>query len=269
MDGKLFEEWLRELDRKFVFEGRNFAFVIDNCTSHPHIDNLKAIKLYFLPPNTTSKTQPMDQDVIHSLKAKYRKNVVRKIIQSVLKKKTLPKISFLQGMQMLVSACDALSTQTIVNCFRKSGISTESQEAAMTIHFQELQNEIDDLCSVQPNLTEEDFYATTFADVDAEVIAVQPPPSDAEIVAELLETEGISDDDDYYFDEVADEPVKCPDKNDLFQVIETFRRFSLFLDKGDTIQSYTSRIESQVDQHFAKKKQKKKQGSIREFLNKK
>ena len=75
MDGKLFEEWLRELDKKFAFEGRNVAFVIDNYPAHPHFDNLKAIKLYFLPPNTTSKTQPMDQGVIHSLKAKYNKNV--------------------------------------------------------------------------------------------------------------------------------------------------------------------------------------------------
>ena len=56
-DGKLFEEWLRKLDRKFAFEGRNVAFVIDNCPAHPNIDNLKAIELYFLPPNTTSKTQ--------------------------------------------------------------------------------------------------------------------------------------------------------------------------------------------------------------------
>ena len=92
MDGKLFEKWLRELDREFAFEGRNFAFVIDNCPAHPHIDNLKVIKLYFLLPNTTSKTQPIDQGVIGSLKAKYRKNVVQKIIQSVEKKKTLLKI---------------------------------------------------------------------------------------------------------------------------------------------------------------------------------
>ena len=92
MDGKLFKELLRELNRKFAFERRNIAFVIDYC---PSIDDLKAIKLYFLPPNTTSKTQPTDQGVIHSLKAKYRKNV-RKIIQSVEKKKTLLRISLLQ-----------------------------------------------------------------------------------------------------------------------------------------------------------------------------
>ena len=98
MDWKFFEEWLRELDKKFTFEGRNVAFVIDNCPAHPHIDNLKAIKLYFLPINTISKTQPMYQGVIRSLKAKYRRNAVQKIIQSVEKKKTLRKISSQLGM---------------------------------------------------------------------------------------------------------------------------------------------------------------------------
>ena len=39
---------------------------------------------------------------------------------------------------------------------------------------------------------------------------MQPPSSDAEIVAELLEAECVSDDDDYYYlGEVADEPVNA------------------------------------------------------------
>ena len=96
---------------------------------------------------------------------------------------------------------------------------------------------------------------------------MQTPPSDVEIVAEMLETEGISDaDDDDDYGEVADELLKCPDKNKMLQVIETLQRLSLFRDKRDTIQSYAIRFESQVDQHFAKKK---KQASIRDFLNKK
>ena len=59
---------------------------------------------------------------------------------------------------MLVSAWDALSRQTIVNCFRKSGISTESQEADIAEDadpFRELQDETDDLRSFQPNFIEE------------------------------------------------------------------------------------------------------------------
>ena len=131
--------------------------------------------------------------------------------------------------------------------------------------FRELQDEIDDLRSVQPNLIEEDFDATIFVDVDAEVIAVQPPPSDAENVAELLETEGASGDDDS--GEVADEPVKCSDKKmSCCKLLRHLKRFSFYLDKGNTIQSYASRIESLVDLHFAKKK---KQPSIRDFLNEK
>ena len=82
---------------------------------------------------------------------------------------------------------------------------------------------------------------------------MQPPPSDVEIVGELSGMEGFSDDDDYSH-EVADEAVKCRHKNELFQVIETLQRFSLFPDKRNIIQYYTGHIESQVDQHFAKKK---------------
>ena len=102
-------------------------------------------------------------------------------------------------MQMLVWTWDALSAQTIVNCFQKSEISTESQETTIAEDgdpFRELQDEIYDLCPVQPNLIEEDFDAIAFADVDAKVIVVQPTSSDAEIIAEMLETEGVSDDDD-------------------------------------------------------------------------
>ena len=120
---------------------------------------------------------------------------------------------------MLVSAWDALSTQMIVNCFRKSGISIEIQETAIGEDdelFQELQDEIDKLRSDQPNLIEEDFDAITFADVDAKVIAVQLPPFEAEIVAELLETEGVSDDD--CSSEVADVPVKYLIKMSCFKL---------------------------------------------------
>ena len=80
---KLFTEWVRQLDNKFVAEGRKIALIIDNCPTHPRIDNLQAVKLIFLPLNTTSKTQPMDQGVIRSLKAHYRAKVVKRYIASI------------------------------------------------------------------------------------------------------------------------------------------------------------------------------------------
>ena len=77
MDSTLFEEWVRELDNQFEKENRKIALIIDNCTAHPEIGGLKAIDLFFLPPNTTSVLQPMDQGVIRSLKARYRTKVVQ------------------------------------------------------------------------------------------------------------------------------------------------------------------------------------------------
>ena len=72
----------------------------------------------------------MNQGVIRSLKAKYRKNMVRKIIRSSKKNNALPEVSILKARQILVSAWNAVSTETIVDCFIKAGISIANQEAA-------------------------------------------------------------------------------------------------------------------------------------------
>ena len=69
MSGELFEDWVHELDRKFAVSKRKIALIINNCTAHPHIENLKWVELIFLPPSTTSHIQPMDHGIIRALKA--------------------------------------------------------------------------------------------------------------------------------------------------------------------------------------------------------
>ena len=64
MDGMIFEECLRELDQKLERQGREIIIIVDSCLAHPEIKGLISIDLQFLPPNTTSCTQPMDQGVI-------------------------------------------------------------------------------------------------------------------------------------------------------------------------------------------------------------
>ena len=73
MDSVLFEEWVRDVNKKFQAEGRKVALIIVNCPVNPVIEDLSHVKLAFLPPNTTSVSQPMDQGVIRCLKAHYRK----------------------------------------------------------------------------------------------------------------------------------------------------------------------------------------------------
>ena len=94
-DSEIFSDYVRKLDTKFDAEGRKIVLIIDNCPAHPNVHNLKAIQLVFLPPNTTSKIQPMDQGVIRALKAFYRTNVVRRQIKYVDEGKMTPKINIL------------------------------------------------------------------------------------------------------------------------------------------------------------------------------
>ena len=101
MNSELFEEWVREQDEKFEIEGRKVALIIDNCLAHPVIENLKSITLYFLPPNTTSALQPMDQGVIWSLKSKYRTHIIQKVLAAIDPENQLPVISILEALKVL------------------------------------------------------------------------------------------------------------------------------------------------------------------------
>ena len=68
MTGTLFTEWLQEFDKMMLLQKRKVLLTLDNCTAHPKIQNLKAVQLLFLPPNTTSKAQPCDMGIISNLK---------------------------------------------------------------------------------------------------------------------------------------------------------------------------------------------------------
>ena len=71
-------EWNSELMRN---NNRKVLLLLDNCFAHPNInDLLSQIALVFLPSNTTSILQPLDQDVIRNFKIFYRKSLISKRI---------------------------------------------------------------------------------------------------------------------------------------------------------------------------------------------
>ena len=122
---------MRQLDQKFSAANRKIDLIIDNCTVHPHVEQLNSIELIFLPPNTTSHTQPMDQGIIRALKAKDRSLAVRKLIAALEKKNPVPTISILSAMTMLEKAWNAVSNKTFTNCFKKAGISEKEVEKVL------------------------------------------------------------------------------------------------------------------------------------------
>ena len=185
--------------------------------------------------------------------------MVRKIIRNLDKNNALPAISILNGMQMLVSAWNSVSIETIVNCFRRAGISRANQEEAIAEEddpFKNLQDEIDMLRNVQPDLVPADVNASSLVDVDSEVSAVQPPLTDSEILAVFFKTGDISDGDDEIINasnDIEQEPVECPGKTDLLNALELLQKFSLFSANGEAVQVNCLNIERNIDNSFMKR----------------
>jgi hypothetical protein len=73
----LFDVWLLKFDKRMRAEKCNVALILDNCAAHSvSTAAVRNVSVYFLPPNTTSKTQPMDAGVIKNLKLHYCSQLV-------------------------------------------------------------------------------------------------------------------------------------------------------------------------------------------------
>jgi len=63
---------------------QNAILLLDNAPSHPSITELQtqdgSIKCVFLPANTTSICQPMDQGVLVNLKRRYKRALLEKLL---------------------------------------------------------------------------------------------------------------------------------------------------------------------------------------------
>ena len=210
MDSQRFEEWVRELDDQFEKENRKVALLLDNCTAHPEIGGLKSIDIFFLPPNTTSVLQPMEQGVIRSLKAKYRTKVVQKMIDAVDSKKPLPQISMLGAMKMLLLAWDEVSSKTVQNCFKKACFCHIEGDDLSDDPFSALEDSIRVLSHLDESLVPKDLTSDDVASFDDDLAATQPPLTDEDILADLLEgdieEDQIEKDEDSELSEVIEKP---------------------------------------------------------------
>ena len=123
MTTTIFEEWVRSLNQSMVEQDHVVALVLDNCTAHPQVTDLDNLKMIFLPPNTTSHTQPMDAGIINSLKHQYRKRVARKYLVALETGATFS-FDLLKCLELLKMAWDSVTRETIINCFKKVGLSS-------------------------------------------------------------------------------------------------------------------------------------------------
>ena len=171
--------------------------VIDNCPAHPHDLQLTNITIKFLPPNTTAKLQPCDQEIIQSLKVHYHHQLLRSCLVAMENGKKL-KITILDAMQWLKIAWDRVNSATIKNhcglmhslkvMYRTAAdIDADEILAELRQHGLEIEASFQDFSTTDNNL---DTSGTL---------------TDEEIVEDIQRvSEELSDHEDYY------EPVVCP-----------------------------------------------------------
>lgn len=110
-----FEGYVCRLDKRFEAQKRKVLLFVDNCSAHGLINNLKAIEIEFLPPNTTSVLQPIGQGITKNLKVLYRSHLLCHMVLCT----DIGQIysADLLAVQILVDAWKALTTGTIHRCF--------------------------------------------------------------------------------------------------------------------------------------------------------
>ena len=128
MTSALFCEWLLAWEIELQRKNKKILLLINNCSAHKHDvikDKLQALKVVFLPPNITSILQPLDQGVIRSFKAHYRRKMVEWILNAMESEPSAnacaisKKISLLDSILTVDQAWRAVKSDGIVNCWRK------------------------------------------------------------------------------------------------------------------------------------------------------
>lgn len=130
MTTSIFQDWLEKLNRTFVSRNKKILLFVDNAPSHPCL-SYSNIKLCFLPPNTTSVIQPLDQGIIQAVKLKFRKLQMSHLLAMMDLKPTLTgteltkETSILDAIYWVARSWDQVLPTTIVKCFQKGGFHSD------------------------------------------------------------------------------------------------------------------------------------------------
>lgn len=124
MDRELFEEWLLWFNRRVA--PRHVILLMGNTSAHRSAyegvkSSLTHVLVCWLPPDTTRIYQPLDQGIVRTFKAYYR----RKWLQSVLDESEQghnPRSSMnvLKAVRWSINAWDHVGTATIIHCWSRS-----------------------------------------------------------------------------------------------------------------------------------------------------
>lgn len=111
------ESYMKEKSLEF-----KILLVIDNAPGHPHLEHSN-IKIEFLPPNTTSILQPLDQGIISTFKKYYIKSTYQFILNKIENEElTLTeawkKFNIFDCILLVASAVSSIRPKTLNGCWK-------------------------------------------------------------------------------------------------------------------------------------------------------
>lgn len=226
MTSVLFEEWLHKFDFNMKNQKRKILLFMDNCSAHSVTAKLTHVKVLFLPANTTSVLQPLDQGIIKCFKCFYRKRLVRHLLSELEankdKKVEEVKIDLLLASKWTNSAWNDVTEATVRNCFRKAGFRNEEEEEEAEIEFPSLEALGGETVSTEEFLGADDSVCVSGSHI--ENIPVQDSARD----------------DDQSDDEEEDEVVAQvePSNSEAMRALLTLKSFMLFKDNNTQDKSF-------------------------------
>ncbi|XP_033747074.1 tigger transposable element-derived protein 4-like [Pecten maximus] len=208
MTSNIFEDWVKKFDRKMRRQGRKVLLFLDNAPSHPKL-TLNNVTLKFLPPNTTSKSQPMDQGIIQAVKLKYRKRQLQHILTNMARHKImtgsqlLKQISILDAIYWVNRAWNQVETDTIVKCFSAAGFTTPEPVPDQLEDDEEDEETEEDNVPLEVIRLSMDLFGVGFlelADIDRKVSTCDTEAKDwtansKDLLSDIQATDAEDDDD--------------------------------------------------------------------------
>lgn len=216
--------WMKiiyRLDAKFAKQNRHVAIIADNCSAHCAIDGLTSIELIFLPPNSTSVSQPMDQGIIQNFKVHYRNLLLKDMISSIDKKENFF-VSVFHAICYIDKGWNMVSKKTIENCFKHAGFIKQEIGNETQAEQEESSDDEDmplaELCQMLRNRGCEVDEAT-YARIDTDV-ATACEVSVSDIISQVLNLNPEGSDEE---DDTAE--IKLVTKAEALKALDSLRSF--------------------------------------------